>query len=36
MIFWLVFKLEISYRVNDILEGFLVFLEGFFKDYIVA
>jgi len=36
MIFWLVFKVEISYRVNDILEGFWFPLEGFFKDYIVA
>jgi hypothetical protein len=36
MIFWLVLKLEISYRVCDILKGFGFFLEGFFffEDYI--
>jgi hypothetical protein len=30
MIFWLVFKLEIMYRVNDILKDFGFFLEDFF------
>jgi hypothetical protein len=36
MIFWLVLKLEISYRVMIYLEGFLVSLEDFFEDYIFA
>jgi len=31
MIFWLVFKVEISYRVNDILEGILVSFRGVFQ-----
>jgi hypothetical protein len=38
MIFWLVFKLEISYyRVIIYLEGFWFLLEDFFfEDYIFA
>jgi hypothetical protein len=35
MIFWLVLKLEISYRVCDILKGFGFFLEGFFFGKII-
>jgi hypothetical protein len=35
MIFWLVLKLEISYRVI-ISEGFWFVLKGFFEDYIFA
>jgi hypothetical protein len=31
MIFWLVLKLEISYRIIIYLEGFWFFLEDFFK-----
>jgi hypothetical protein len=35
MIFWLVLKLEISYRV--IISGrILVAFRGFFEDYIIA
>jgi len=35
MIFWLVLKLEISYRIM-ISQKILVSLRGFFKDYIFA
>jgi hypothetical protein len=35
MIFWLVLKLEISYRVMY-LEGFWFLLEDFFEDYSFA
>jgi hypothetical protein len=35
MIFWLVLKLEISYRVMN-LEGFWFLLEDSFEDYIFA
>jgi hypothetical protein len=31
MLFWLVLKLEISYRVINLLEGFWFLLEHFFK-----
>jgi hypothetical protein len=34
MIFWLVLKLEISYRVLISLEGFWFLLEDFFEGYI--
>jgi hypothetical protein len=34
MIFWLVLKLEISYRVM-IVEGFCFLSEEFFEDYIL-
>jgi len=30
MIFWLVLKLEISYRINDVSKDFGVFLEKYF------
>jgi hypothetical protein len=37
MIFWLVLKLEISYRVIIYLEGFWFLLEDFFfEDYVSA
>jgi len=37
MIFWLVLKLEISYRVMIIWKDFwFFFLEDFFEDYIFA
>jgi hypothetical protein len=38
MVFWLVFKLEISYcrSYNMYLEGFWFLLEDFFEDYIFA
>jgi hypothetical protein len=36
MIFWLVLKLEIGYRVIYYLEGFCLLLEGFFEDYNLA
>jgi hypothetical protein len=36
MIFWIVLKLEISYRVMIYLEGFWFLLEDFFEDYIFA
>jgi hypothetical protein len=36
MIFWLVLKLEISYRVLRYLEGFWFLLKDFFEDYILA
>jgi hypothetical protein len=36
MIFWLVLKLEISYRVRLYLEGFGFLLERSFEDYIFA
>jgi hypothetical protein len=36
MIFWLVLKLEISYRVIIYLEGFWILYEDFFEDYIFA
>jgi hypothetical protein len=35
MIFWLVLKLEISYRVLWYLEGFWFLLEDFFEDDIL-
>jgi hypothetical protein len=35
MIFWLVLKLEIGYRVTS-LEGFSFLLGDFFEDYIFA
>jgi hypothetical protein len=34
MIFWLVLKVEISYRVIIYLEGFWVSFRGFVEDYI--
>jgi hypothetical protein len=34
MVFWLVLKLEISYRVIYILKDFGFFFRGFFEDYI--
>jgi hypothetical protein len=36
MIFWLVLKIEISYRVYDILKNFGFFWRIFFEDYISA
>jgi hypothetical protein len=36
MIFCLVLKLEISYRVYNILKGFWFLLEDFFENYIFA
>jgi hypothetical protein len=37
MIFWLVLKLEISYRLVIIMSGrILVSYRGFFEDYIFA
>jgi len=36
MIFWLVLKLDISYRVIISLKDFGFFLEVFFEDYIFA
>jgi hypothetical protein len=36
MIFCLVLKLEIPYRVTISLEGFWFLLEDFFEDYIFA
>ncbi len=36
MIFWVVLKLEIDYRVIIYLEGFWFLLEDFFEDYIFA
>jgi hypothetical protein len=36
MIFWLVLKLEISYRLEKYLEGFWFLLEDCFEDYIFA
>jgi hypothetical protein len=34
MIFWLVLKLEISYREKQYLEGFSFLLEDFLKKFI--
>jgi hypothetical protein len=34
MIFWLVLKLEISYRETQYLEGFWFLLEDFLKKFI--
>jgi hypothetical protein len=36
MLFWLVLKLEISYRVIIYLEGFWFLLEDFPAEYIFA
>jgi hypothetical protein len=36
MIFWLVLKFEIGYRVIIYLEGFWFLLDDFFEDYIFA
>jgi hypothetical protein len=36
MIFWLVLKLEISYRVIITLKDFGFSFRGFFEDYIFA
>jgi hypothetical protein len=36
MIFWLVLKLEFSYRVIiNILKDFGFFFRGFFEDYVI-